>query len=580
MASSDDDEEIKRAIAMSLADAASNDAVVDLTSDDEVDEDMRRALALSLGEPQGKTTHGASAQTQSGSSSSTETSKPSGILGLDRKAMEQERLERLGKRKRSVSPERPSKQVVQSDPKHESKKHMSTYHRIASASTGLEYPNGVVKRTWANKHPRSNDITIDEVLQASSLNIAILSAFQWDNPWLMGDHLDPYTVKQIWIMCGKSRGEDVRDKLRQEAKDANIPNFKMHFPPLPGQTQNMHGKLMLLFHKEGHLRVVVSTANMIKFDWGETNKDADGSSLQPGVMENTVFLIDLPRRPKGPAAELETEFGKSLVQYLKAQDVPSNVVEGVLKFDFSETKNIGFVHSIAGVKSGPERTRTGLPCLAKTIRNLKLDQIDKLEIDYVTSSLGALKVPLLEQIYQAARGLTPLTQPQTNVVDHFRIYFPTEETVVNSTGGPDCGGIITLNRGWYDAPTFPRQCFRDYKSTRPGMLSHNKLLFARGYKKDGTPVAWVYVGSANLSEAAWGVQKTLKSGKEAISLLRNWECGVVVPVPEEKLKAMPKSEVPPMSVFEGTVDVPFVYPGEKYGDREPWYYQRGEVSPT
>jgi hypothetical protein len=358
MSHSDDDEEVKRAIAMSLADTPNKD-VVDLTSDDE-DDDMRRAIALSLDENKdgpaadsmGKseasrpaqyaplnTKASTSAQSQAGLlSSAASSTKPTGVLGLDRKAMEQERLARLGKRKRSASPERPSKQVTKHDPKSN-----ITDKEPAASAGALHYPHGTVKRTWANKRPRSNDITIEEVLQPSTLNIAVLSAFQWDNAWLFENHLDPYKVKQVWIMSAK--GEDVRQKLLDEAVVAQIPNFKAHFPPLPGQTINMHGKLMLLFHKD-YLRVVVPTANMIKFDWGETNKSAKGEQWQPGVMENTVFLIDLPRLLDGPANELETEFGKNLVRYLQAQEVPKNVLDGVLKFDFSETKYLGFVHSM------------------------------------------------------------------------------------------------------------------------------------------------------------------------------------------------------------------------------------------
>ncbi|KAF2643717.1 phospholipase D/nuclease [Massarina eburnea CBS 473.64] len=603
MTSSDNDEDLKRAIAMSIADAPMDDtAHIDLVSDDgEEDEDMRRAIALSLGESndtfadaedsvvdshaESKTTQYASStatsnaaiQSRAGSSSSAAASYQPGLLGLDRKAMEQERLARLGKRKRSVSPERPSKQIAKHDPKVDNRKSEITN----SGDSGTQYPQGSVKRTWAHKHPRSNDISLPEVLQASTLNIAVLSAFQWDNVWLFENHLDIYKIKQVWIMSAKARGEDVSQKLLDEAEDLTkelgVRNLRLCFPPLPGQTLNMHGKLMLLVH-ESHLRVVVGTANMIKFDWGETNMDGKGVSWQPGVMENMVFLIDLPRRPEGPVKELETPFGKNMFQYLKAQEVPKNVVDGILKFDFSETKNFGFVHSIAGVSAGPERSSTGLPCLAKTIRDLKLDQIDKLEIDYAASSLGAIKEPLLRQIYLAACGLPPLSEakPKLDVLEHFRIYFPSKETVDNSTGGPACGGIITMNRDWYNAPTFPRKCFRDYKSTRPGLLSHNKLLFARGCKKDGTPVAWVYIGSANLSEAAWGLQKLLKSGKEGSSLIRNWECGVVVPVSAAKMQAsgVQEGEVPTMGVFEGTVDVPFVFPGEEYGDKEPWFFRR------
>ncbi len=44
----------------------------------------------------------------------------------------------------------------------------------------------------------------------------------------------------------------------------------------------MHSKLMLLFHSE-YLRIVVPSANLVPYDWGENN----------GVMENVSS--ELPR---------------------------------------------------------------------------------------------------------------------------------------------------------------------------------------------------------------------------------------------------------------------------------------------
>ena len=223
------------------------------------------------------------------------------------------------------------------------------------------------------------------------------------------------------------------------------------------------------------------------------------------------------------------------------------------------------------------RNRTGLPGLAQAIRNLKLDQVQTLELDYAASSLGALKEPFLKQLYLAACGLPPLSNDKgpSDLLDSIRVYFPTKDTVTNSTGGVACGGIISLSRAHYYNAAFPKQCMRDYKSTRKGVLSHNKLLLARGRKKDGAPVAWAYIGSANLTESAWGAQKILKSGKEGALNIRNWECGVIVPVPGDTLEALElkDGEVPPMSVFEGTLEVPFQYPGEKYEGREPWFFR-------
>lgn len=69
---------------------------------------------------------------------------------------------------------------------------------------------------------------------------------------------------------------------------------------------------------------------------------------------------------------------------------------------------------------------------------------------------------------------------------------------------------------------------------------------------------------------------------------RNWECGVVIPVTVDAAKkvvseksansqkvGVPSGEVnvPGMDVFDGSVPVPMVVPGEHYGARRPWFYK-------
>jgi hypothetical protein len=44
---------------------------------------------------------------------------------------------------------------------------------------------------------------------------------------------------------------------------------------MDGQVNCMHSKLMLLFHPN-YLRIVIPSANLVPYDWGETG----------GVMEN------------------------------------------------------------------------------------------------------------------------------------------------------------------------------------------------------------------------------------------------------------------------------------------------------
>ncbi|KAF2023382.1 phospholipase D/nuclease [Setomelanomma holmii] len=582
----DDDADLRLAMALSLQQSPEQDArrvggTVDLTSDtDSEDEDMERAIALSLQEPAKLDSNPTTstppllrrepqAQLPTEHTPASRSPVALGLSGLDRKTMEQERLLRLGKRKREPSPDRPPKQITKS-PSPDTASASMDMSSALPASVG-SYPRGVLKRTFATKFLRTDDITIEEVLQADTLHIAVISSFMWDSEWL-NQKLDPRKVKQVWIMNAKY--PDVQKRWRQEMQDCRIPNLEIHFPPMGGQIHSMHSKFMLLFGKES-LRIVVPTANMTPIDWGEVK-----NAWQPGVMENSVFLIDLPRRHERNSNQSEglTGFGRELVHFLEKLEVDQKVIDGVLKFDFSKTEHLAFVHSIGGTHHGNLDHPTGLPGLAQAVRNLQMGEVNNIQLDYAVSSIGAVNDTLLQRIHLAARG-EPFTSSSSapGIHKHVRIYFPTDETVQQSIGGSDCGGIISLTRQHYSAATFPRDCFRNYDSNRRGMLSHNKLLFARGVKRDGTPFAWVYNGSANISDSAWGGQKVLKSGQMGSLNIRNWECGVLVPVSHERIAGLKISdgEVPPMSVFEGTIEVPFVHPGQPYGEKQPWFFKPG-----
>lgn len=586
MASSDDDEELKLALALSMQQGSagtSNKTVVDLTSDaeyeDDEDEALRRAIALSMQDiarpsktttavgqqPSASTTVPSAELTQQAAktiTSSMPKSSSSSAFTMDRKAMEAERLARLQerKRKRMPSPHRPAKQQSKAPAPPMTEESAQPQSQVDAV---IQYPQGVIKRTFATKFPRTDDITIDELLQAPTINIAVLSSFQWDAEWL-SRKLSHTKVKQYWVM--NARDAETQARWRRDLTDCGIPNLRIHFPPMNAAVGNAHSKYMLLVG-EKKLRIVVSTANMEPEYWGEVK-----NNWQPGVLENSVFLIDLPRRTDGLVGNVNelTPFGRELVHFLEAQQLDSSIVKGVLKFDFSQTGHIAFVHSI-GTVSDTETHPTGLPGLAKAVQDLRLHNVDCIELDYAASSLGALDQTFLKRIYCAAQGL-PYTTTSKPVQESFRIYYPTEDTISSSIGGPNCAGVISLRKAHHDSSTFPVGCLRDYVSTRKGMLSHNKLLFARGQHVDGKPFAWVYVGSANISESAWGAQKVLKSGKLGKLTMRNWECGVVVPVPSERLQdlKLEKGEAPPMCIFEGTMEVPFRNPGEAYQGRKPW----------
>lgn len=382
----------------------------------------------------------------------------------------------------------------------------------------------------------------------------------------------------------------------------------------------MHSKLLLLFYGT-RLRIAIPTANLTPSDWGEC-----------GRLENMLFMIDLPLRD--PTRENNNDdypFYTSLVHFLSAQAVPADVLTRLLTFDFAATleSNIAFVHTISGSHTDPKiRDSTGRCGLASAVRETGLvpKEGEVIQMDYVCSSVGSLTEKFLEGLHAAASGRweevgtlvtrakggnipvgtkngiksffdapkaqgsksdTPVTLPASTSSTNLRIYFPSTHTINASLGGPNAAGTICFQRRWWEGTKFPRGVLRDCVAVpaRRGVLMHSKVLFVRVVGKergDEGKSGWVYVGSANCSESAWGSlsgsgKGSKKGGNEKgngdVKLTcRNWECGVVVPVPMQE-------GVGGLVGFEMVLPVPMVYPGGSYEentDLGPWFF--GEAS--
>lgn len=503
MGDSDSDEELRRAIALSLQDQVpvrqrnipSSCETVDLLSEDDA--------------------HGAQPNQQSRSSAAVETptvtpsTTTSSFLGLNRKVMEQERLAR--KRRASISPPPTRKSIKLSSPLPPKVSTIVTHPTLTlnqqvstpeqgestvrtdgikstnanATAVGPTFLDGVVKKTWAFGYGREEDIKIEEVLQSTDLKLAVLSSFQWNVEWLLSKL--KRSTQLILVMQAK---ED-HIKRQYERETSTMPNLRLCFPPMEGQVNCMHSKLMLLSYPS-HLRIVVPTANLVPYDWGET-----------GVMENMVFLIDLPRLTgdQDSGRESMTLFGRDLIYFLEAMGLDQKVIESIYKFDFSRTQNLAFVHTIGGTHSGNHEPwrRTGYCGLGRAVAKLGLQTSEALSIDFVTSSIGSLNIGFLSALYLAAQGDDGLTEyewrssgttnkaahiqaikekTQKQVNESFHIYFPTRDTVASSTGGTSCGGTICFQSRWYQSLTFPRGLLRDCRSRRQGLLMHNKVSIA------------------------------------------------------------------------------------------------------
>ena len=521
MRASSDDDDLKRAIALSLGEVdpalASAKEIVDLDSDGdgsvEKEHGSSHATAQQAVDIEGdETTTDVESPPPPVQPKAEPVSKPvHSMLGLDRKAMEQERLAR--KRRASISPPPSGKKIklaafapgVQSSStlaKPESTTaSKSTQSNITTAGssghaqlptapslTNLAFPSGTVKKTWALGHARDSfDIKLEEVLQRHDLTLAVLSSFQWDVEWLLGK-IDTRNTQVVFVMQAKE--DSVRQQYRRETAD--MPNLRLCFPPMEGQVNCMHSKLMLLSHP-AYLRIVVPTANLVPYDWGET-----------GFMENSLFLIDLPRLSDGKSTSPTdmTLFGLDLIYFLEATGLDPKIIQSIYNFDFSATSNYAFVHTIGGTHAREAWRRTGYCGLGRAIQQLNLKTSQNLKIDFVASSVGSLNYGFLSGLYLAAQGDDGLLEcerrntvqvkskagkaarekslaAQADLIkilrENFRIYFPSHETVANSTGGTGCGGTICFQSKWFTSPEFPTELMRDCKSVRRGLLMHNKV---------------------------------------------------------------------------------------------------------
>ncbi|KAF5716428.1 Tyrosyl-DNA phosphodiesterase 1 [Fusarium mundagurra] len=528
--------------------AGSREDPVELGSDMDEDEALRYAIALSLQEQEEQGDQ--SSQIPSASISTSHRNGTGsggaslGLLSLDRKKMEEERLQRSAKRRRSPEDERsvdevpPAKRMTPSEPS-KPVTATATAHALPSL---VPYPKGAIKRTWAKGYPRtSGDIKIEEVFQKDKLELALLSSYQWDDEWLMSK-IDPRKTKLLLLAFADSEAQ------KSEMQSNAPPGIKFVFPAMNGPGA-MHSKLQLLKYPD-YLRVVVPTANLVPYDWGET-----------GVMENMVFLIDLPCL-KDPANYWETAFSTELGRFLSATGVGEGMVSSLAKYDFSQTKHLGFVYTIPGGHQGDSLKRIGYSGLGTTVAALGLATDEPIEVDFVVGDDGMAEYKSRIGRTGAASKSKASNPWQKKLKDRFRIYFPTDETVGRSRGGRNAAGTICVQPKWWRSPTFPTELVRDCVNTRDGLLMHSKMIMvsqtqagsqlqtrpqtrpeprqhdpgraAAEPKTEEMSLGWVYIGSANLSESAWGrIVKDRATGQPKMSC-RNWESGVVVRISNPK----------------------------------------------
>lgn len=446
----------------------------------------------------------------------------SGLLGLDRKAMEEERLARvrarrgpqpssaqtpaqitlnettrIGATSRSVTSKSPQKRTAEEAifsegdrsnkvPRFSGADSSSSNSRPIprpakdsttsnSADTGtsassvlgaLEYPKPTVKRTHAAGHISSNTVTLASILQLKTLRTAVISSWQMDFDYLLTQYqLDVSQSKFIFVLEAKT----IADQERWRADFAGTErSVRLCFPPMSGNLYaRMHSKLMLLFHPT-HLRIVVPSANVTRHDWGES-----------GLLENMVFVVDLPRLNQHDDAKImNTGFRNELLKFLEASNIPEDVRNGIGNFDFGATKDVAFIHSIPGTYEDDRADSTGVLGLSRAIKELGCASLldTPFSVDIATASLGSLDDKQISTFSSCLRGLMPSLDSVAGNTS-MNIVYPSLNTVRSSKGGENvlhrhllckCSNVLTMLGRGNDIP-LPICLLKTNLSTRPAL---------------------------------------------------------------------------------------------------------------
>ncbi|PFH50374.1 hypothetical protein AMATHDRAFT_145281 [Amanita thiersii Skay4041] len=412
---------------------------------------------------------------------------------------------------------------------------------------------------------------LTEILgKKSDLSFAILSSYSLDWAWIY-QFFDP-ALPVIMVAQPDETGEAALKYV--------FPNWIKAAPRLPAGRGCMHMKFMLLFYKGGRLRVVVSTANLIAYDWRD--------------MENSIWLQDVPLRsspiPHDPKAP--DDFPTVLQRMLYAVNVQPALATMSIddlrrRWDWSKIK-VHLVPSIAGKHQGwPNVIKTGHPSLMMAVRTMGLRtgkgrSAKELMLECQGSSLGFYTTQWMNEFHWSARGESaedwldePKNRREKLPYPPIKIIFPSKKTVQESALGEPGGGTIFCRRRQWAAKNFPREKFHDSKSKGGPVLMHAKRIIAlmrerslstrSGWQEESeteddeiqvieSAVGWAYVGSHNFTNAAWGTLSG--SGFDPVLNIYNYELGVVFPLKDVQ-------QVEQVACWER--------PPRKYNSRdEPW----------
>ncbi|KAI1340298.1 tyrosyl-DNA phosphodiesterase-domain-containing protein [Xylariaceae sp. FL0016] len=345
---------------------------------------------------------------------------------------------------------------------------------------------------------------------------------------------DPNMDEMIDVANDQARGsfngkisrkelDSMRPALRQLYSQKYGSNFHVFHAWSPGCA---HSKMLMLVYSN-FMRIVITSCNMLLMD--------------TDLNDNHWYIHDVPKLPKRSNA---TPYGfeTDLLCHAEALGVPAeflDTVRGV--YDYSSVK-VHLVTSVPGTHSGAKAERHGLLRLRHLVKKLDVDLLEQekngeLNLEVCTASVGRLTAKWLNGFYDCALGTEAIAAMNDGcAVPGIKLFYPTRKDVQDADeSAKDAAMSIGCHiHPWKDAPDAIRWLFHHYESKDHGRLFHQKFLLAYNSCNSSQLPYYIYMGSANLSQSAWGALEIDKRGNEAtcgtkLVKMTNFECGVLVP---------------------------------------------------
>lgn len=318
-----------------------------------------------------------------------------------------------------------------------------------------------------------------------------------------------------------------------------------------------HSKVMAIFYESG-LRLVVLTANMRS---EELTQKTQG-----------VWVQDFPLKESVDDAPETTEFEEDLIEYFShiqpalkqnhtrdkdAEELLKTFVDALKLVDFSSAEVV-LIPSVPGRhvagegNGGPAMEKLGQAKLREILRKeqrlpLKEQKAKgaSLVIGMQPSSISSLgnDESFLKELACAMRGEEAKKQTKeerkARELDDVEVVWPSVRTVGRCRGGYAAGDTVHAEnktlRDKDDPATFKSNLqgvLRHWDGSPSGKAfnaPHIKTFYRYFQAADGkTELMWMYMGSHNLSQAAWGkLEKEGSSGDAAQIMIKSYELGVL-----------------------------------------------------